>query len=222
MSEEVRWRIPKSTLFWLNEVPADRPVAMLLRHSVRGALPEQGGDYHLPLLPIGVQLATELGQRLTNRLKTLHSSPLLRCTQTATALQQGNSKHLEIQLDHHLGDPGVFVEDDQQAGIAWQTHGHERMMQFLINEAEPLAGLAEASGAAHRLMQHLLQQMENAVGIHVFVTHDSILAATVMRLLAQKIAYYQAPKYLQAAFFWCEQQELCLAYDNLCHRLKVL
>ncbi|MDE0458828.1 MAG: hypothetical protein OXI15_16155 [Chromatiales bacterium] len=33
------WRIPPSVTRWLAETPADAPVAVLLRHSVRGSLP---------------------------------------------------------------------------------------------------------------------------------------------------------------------------------------
>lgn len=41
---DITWVIPPSTLAWLDNIPSDRPVAMLVRHSERGhflALPER-------------------------------------------------------------------------------------------------------------------------------------------------------------------------------------
>ena len=43
------WRIPPSTLRWVDRIPRDRPVAMLIRHSVRSALPEGDAAYRLPI-----------------------------------------------------------------------------------------------------------------------------------------------------------------------------
>ncbi len=215
MTQESLWRIPASTLYWLQHTPLDRPVTMLLRHSVRGALPPDGIGYHVPLLPAGVQLAIELGQLLGTRLQTLHSSPLARCMQTAAALRKGSGVALNINPDQHLGDPGVFVVDAQQAAQCWQAYGHEYMMQWLINRTDLMPGMANPAVAAHALVRHMLDIAGDEPGIHVFVTHDSLVAATALRWLKQKITHYQAPAYLEAAFFWRTEDTIQSAFATL-------
>ncbi len=83
---DITWVIPPSTLTWLDTVPSDRPVAMLVRHSVRGHLPPGDAGYALPIIDVGHQLARELGMKLRGRLRRVHASPLLRTMQTAERL----------------------------------------------------------------------------------------------------------------------------------------
>ncbi|MDM8546186.1 histidine phosphatase family protein [Candidatus Venteria ishoeyi] len=217
MRTDSHWRIPTSTLLWLKKVPADRPVALLLRHSVREPLPLNESCYHVPIIPEGRKLAIELGKQLSSRLKTLHSSPLLRCIQTSEALREGSGVEINIFPDRLLGDPGVYVLDDQQAGQHWQEQGHESMMLFLVNSEQVLSGMENPAFAAHLLVQHMLNITGTEAGIHVFVTHDSLVAATALRLLKQKITQYQCPEYLEGVFFWHEQQTICTAYRNYCY-----
>jgi broad specificity phosphatase PhoE len=214
MSGIIEWRIPPSTLKWLQHIPAHRPVALLLRHSVRGPLPTDNDGFAVPLTETGVRLARELGQVLGARLRSLHSSPLVRCTQTAAALAEGAGVHLPITADHLLGDPGVFVLDAQRAWENWQTLGHEGVMAHLINVEEALPGMARPDAAARFLVQHMLATTHGAPGIHVFVTHDSLVAASALRLLGQAIEQYQCPDYLEGAFFWRENNRLHIAYGE--------
>ena len=82
----IDWRIPPSMHEHLAELPSDRPVAMLIRHSVRDHLPPGEAGYMLPITEIGERLAVKLGALLGDRLRSLHASPLLRTMQTAQRL----------------------------------------------------------------------------------------------------------------------------------------
>ena len=55
------WRIPPSVTRWLAEMPVEAPVALLLRHSVRGPLPHGDAGNTVPLTRDGVRLARRLG-----------------------------------------------------------------------------------------------------------------------------------------------------------------
>lgn len=48
-----RWYIPDSTLHWIERVPKDRPVAMLIRHSVRNQLPPGEMGVEMPITADG-------------------------------------------------------------------------------------------------------------------------------------------------------------------------
>lgn len=69
----VDWQIPPSTLQHLQRLPTDRPIAVLLRHSVRDYLPPGDAGYTLPITDIGRRLARQLGKLLGGRLKSLHT-----------------------------------------------------------------------------------------------------------------------------------------------------
>ncbi|HET8731866.1 MAG TPA: histidine phosphatase family protein, partial [Moraxellaceae bacterium] len=70
-------------------LPADRPLILLSRHSVREEAPNGIAGYDLPLTEEGIRLAEEWGTRLPGPLHALHSSPVGRCVDTATALARG-------------------------------------------------------------------------------------------------------------------------------------
>ena len=88
MTRMIEWQIPPSIPRWIGEAPTDRPVVLLLRHSVRDDLPPEEAGYTLPITEIGRQLGRELGASLASRLRTLRTSPLNRCVQTAEVLRR--------------------------------------------------------------------------------------------------------------------------------------
>lgn len=212
---DARWRIPPSLLSHLERVPRDRAVAVLLRHSVRDELPPGDAGYVLPITDVGRRLATELGGLLRDRLRTLHASPLTRCVQTAQALNDGARVDLPVVFDRHLGDPGVFVVDDQQAATTWERLGHERVMHHLVTESTALPGLARPDEAARFLVQHMLDVASDRPGIHVFVTHDSLVTATAARMLGKPFGTDEWPWYLEGAFFWAGEEGVHITYREL-------
>ena len=211
----IDWCVPPSTLRWLDAVPTDAPVAVLLRHSVRGHLPPGDAGYALPITDVGVRLARELGAVMGNRLRTLHSSPLTRCVQTAEALRAGAAADVPIVRDRLLGDPGIYVVDGKRAWSNWEDLGHEGVMKHLVSQDGPLPGMADPGPAARFLVQHMLSAAGDAPGLHVFVTHDSLVTATAARLLGEPLGTDAWPWYLEGAFFWREGERTCAAYREL-------
>ncbi len=214
MSDDIEWIIPASVLRWLDEAPRDRPVVILLRHSVRPPLDPGDAGYMLPLTSDGVRLATDLGRRLGARLRTLHASPLLRCVQTAEALRGGAGVDLTITPDRLLGDPGVFVHDNRLAWPNWQSMGHEGVMSRLVSDDSALTGMASPTPAARFLVHHMLARAGDRAGVHVFVTHDSLVTAAAARLLGEALGRDAWPMYLEGAFFWREGDALHTAYRD--------
>ncbi|MFE8071988.1 histidine phosphatase family protein [Marinobacteraceae bacterium S3BR75-40.1] len=198
----------------LEKVPSDQPVVVLLRHSIRDELPPDGIGYMLPITEEGKQQGEKLGQILGDRLKTLHSSPLARCLETADALNKGAGLELPITEDRLLGDPGVFVIDGELAWSNWERLGSKGVMRHLITENDALPGMARPGEAAHRLVSHMLAASENRVGMHVFVTHDSLVMATAARLLWEPLDQGAYPDYLEGVFFWQGDGGIHTAYRS--------
>ncbi|TVT60776.1 MAG: histidine phosphatase family protein [Azoarcus sp. PHD] len=209
---EGKWRIPPSVLRLLDRAPDDRAVVVLLRHSVRDHLPEGDAGYVLPITDIGRQLALELGGLLRGRLRTLHASPLVRCVQTAQALAEGAGANVAVVPNRLLGDPGVFVLDGRRAWANWKQLGHEGVMRHLVTEAVALSGMARPDEAARFLVHSMLVAAANRPGLHVFVTHDSLVTATAARLLDKPLGSDDWPWYLEGAFFWMAEDGVHSAY----------
>ena len=210
----VAWCIPPSVLRWLADLPNDAPVALLLRHSVRGHLPHGAAGYPIPITEDGVRIARGLGQVLGARLRTLHTSPLPRCVQTAEALRTGAGVHIEVVADVLLGDPGVFVIDGKRAWPNWQQLGHEGVMEHLVSRSDALPGMAAPDPAARFLVRHMLAVAAGRPGVHVFVTHDLLVTATAARLLDEPLGTDTWPWFLEGAFFWPTQGGVAAAYRD--------
>lgn len=219
MTAPVEWQIPPSVVRWLDTVPSDVPAAMLMRHSVRPYLPPGDAGFALPITDVGVRLARRLGEVVGRRLRSVRTSPLVRCVQTAEEVRVGAAVDVAITQDRLLGDPGVYVLDGGLAGPTWQQLGHEGVMARLVADDGALPGMAAPDAAARYLVHHMLAGAA-APGLHLFVTHDSLVTATAARLLGEQFGRDAWPWYLEAAFFWRVGDALNVAYRNH-HRVRV-
>lgn len=167
----------------------------LLRHAERGPLPPGLPGDDVPLLPAGVEAARRLGASLGPTLARVHTSPVPRCVQTATALLEGAGRDGVPSVDPRLGAPGVYVLDGREAWHNWTERGGRGVIAALI-AGEQLPGMADPIHAARVLFAHLLA--ETGPGVHVWVTHDSVLAPTVAHLLGIADIDAVFPAFLEA------------------------
>ncbi|MBM4366482.1 MAG: histidine phosphatase family protein [Deltaproteobacteria bacterium] len=189
--------IPEPTLRAVREAPPGRATVLLIRHSARGPIPagEPGND--VLLLPEGKELARDLGRLVRARLRTVHASPVRRCIETAESIVDGAEIEANIVEDRHLGHPGVYVEPGPAAWATWQGLGHERVMAHLV-AGDRLAGLADPVPASRRLVGHVLATAAGAPGVHLFVTHDSLVTTAAAHCLGQPLGKADWPWYLEA------------------------
>lgn len=205
--------IPSSLLEGLERLPTDRPVALLLRHAERKPISPDNVGHETPLTQWGALCSYGFGVHLRGRLKTLRTSPLLRCVQTAEGLRKGAEVDLEIRNDRLLGDPGIFVEDPQVAWTNWQKLGNEGVMRHMATADQALPGMAHPDRAARELIRHMLAVSGQQPGVHAFVTHDVLLSATTARVLGGG-GQDQWPQYLEGAYFWCDLSRLVASYRS--------
>lgn len=214
MSEVHACEIPPTLLRNIKQLPEEYPVALLLRHSIREefGVGDIGND--IPITEDGKNIAFELGRFLGGRLRSLHSSPLLRCIQTAQAMREGGGYHLDISEHRFLGDPGVFVLDGALAWSNWEAIGNEGVMRHLASESYALPGMADPERAAQELLRYMLLVMNGSPGVHVFVTHDTILGPVVARFLRQTHEVSKGPLFLEGALFWRSYVGVNVAYRD--------
>lgn len=206
--------IPPTLLRNIERIPAEYPVALLLRHSIREEFAAGDIGNNIPITVDGKNLAFELGRFLGERLRTLHSSPLLRCVQTAEALREGAGVDADISGNRLLGDPGIFVVNAALAWSNWEALGNEGVMRHLAAEDYALPGMADPDAAAQELVRYMLSVMDGAPGVHVFVTHDTILGPVVARLFSQNYEVCKGPLFLEGALFWGSHVDVNIAYRD--------
>jgi len=115
----------------LSILPLDKPSVFLVRHAERTEIPPGAPGNDVPLTEAGRQSSLELGRSIGKHLKSVHSSPVLRCMDTAKLLAQGAERSISIQPNQLLGGPGAFVLDGNLAWQNWERFGHERMISII-------------------------------------------------------------------------------------------
>lgn len=195
-------------------VPGDRAVALLIRHAERPpiAAGEHGND--LALTAAGRAAAMQLGAQLGSRLRSIWTSPVRRCHETAEQLVRGAVVSVDIREDRLLGAPGAFVADPEVAWRNWERLGTRGVIEHLAASDEPLPGLHDPHAAAQRLAARLLDEIDHGGGdgFHAFVTHDSVLAPFVSRMLGFRSVLW--PAWLEGAAVWREGSCMRLAYGS--------
>ena len=95
-------------------------------------------------------------------------------------------------------------------------------MEHLVSQDRPLPGMADPAPAARFLVQHMLARAGDRPGLHVFVTHDSLVTTTAARLLGEHLGKDDWPWYLEGAFFWRQGGHLVTAYRGRSNKSDVV
>lgn len=198
-----------------------QPLILLTRHSIREQMAGQGfASYALPLTAQGRQLAQAWGRHLLERTgRRVHScisSPIQRCVDTANLMLAGQAELLGVPLttlptvaQHELlVEPGSFVHDVQQAGPLFLQHGPLGFINAFLREE--VAGMKQPQHGVRDILQLLYTQSHDSVlpeadGIHLAVSHDTILAALLAVMAQQRaITWADWPEMMEGVWLWFE------------------
>ncbi|HLK99055.1 MAG TPA: histidine phosphatase family protein [Myxococcaceae bacterium] len=193
-------------------VPSGVPLALLLRHAERPPLPPHEPGTEVALTAAGREACQRLGQALGHQLLGLNTSPVPRCLETAEILRAGAGASCPVVQDRMLGDPGVFVVDPKQAWTSWLGWGADAIARALMTGHEVPPGFAEPGQATRALAAHLSRHLPAAPGVHVFVTHDTLLGPFVAQGLGRVLNAELWPGFLHGALLWRDGAQLVLAY----------
>ena len=197
-------------------LPDDRPVALLLRHSERPPIPEGSMGMSLELTERGVRAAREFGQALKGRVVFARTSAVRRCVQTASALLEGSGTPLAPVEDPALGVPSTFIKAGPETEKTLRALGFERFMEHLVSGDAELPGLVHPAEGARLLREHALSSLTPAAGLHLFVTHDAMIAALVARSWREPLDGGGWPAFLEGAALWREGAAVMLSYRDRC------
>ena len=88
--------------------------------------------------------------------------------------------------------------------------------------SEVLPGMTDPEPAARHLLRHMLAVAGKRAGLHLFVTHDSVVSAAAARLLGKALEKDHWPRFLEGAFFWRSRGHVITAYRDSCARSEAV
>ena len=175
------------------------PKLILIRHAERAELPNTDVGFTMPLTEYGYTSSCQFGLTLNSNVGLIHTSPLIRCIQTAEQIARSNSYSIDnIKHSELLGDPGFFIDDGKLAWEHWKEKGHDKVNQFLLAGKERWSGFKNLNSAANQMKAKIRECLCGLKDkeIAVWVTHDTILAAFATQVLEKPLTISQWPAFL--------------------------
>ncbi|NVK41565.1 MAG: histidine phosphatase family protein [Oceanospirillaceae bacterium] len=171
---------------------------ILIRHAERPAIPADAVGNEVLLTPQGEADAQAFIRQLACPVVSMKSSPISRCVQTTRLMADVIGYPAErIALSRDLGDPGFIISDGAKAWDHWQAKGHTAVNEHLLSGAERWHGFADLELATQAFANTIMTELqESEPGLHVWVTHDTILATFASRVLPQPLPIQQWPHFL--------------------------
>jgi len=134
-------------------------------------------------------------------------------------IQGGGLAHPVVQ-DPALGVPSTFALADPVAGKTIKKMGFEGFMEHLLYGDEVLPGLPHPEEGAAMMRAHLLADLSGPPGLHLFVSHDAMIAASVVRAWKVRFAAADWPVFLESAAFWRDGERIVVAYRDRCEPVR--
>jgi len=203
----------------LELLPKDKSVVGLMRHAERHSFPKGSFGNHVSLSKKGKLDCQLVSSFLSNRLSSMYTSPVSRCMQTAKLLVE-NNHHIKIFKSHLLGDPGVFIQDQDLASSYCLMHEPMHIVERLVScEPNPEGFFEETRTAVQRLIKMMFLKSKNKIGLSFFISHDAILGPVLGTIFPEGSVESLWPHYLECVFFWREAEYIQIVYRKLHRRI---
>lgn len=171
---------PVGTRELRDHVRAGGTAALLLRHAEREDITEGWGE-EVRLTERGRAQAERLGRLLADAgVRTLSSSPVGRCVQTAEQIATGAGRSGLIELSTLLGAPGAFHDSMCTVDIRPEEFGDYATRYLEVGRAR---GMVPLEQACKRLTEAMGSSTRG--GMSVLVSHD-LFVAGLARFLGLK------------------------------------
>lgn len=142
----------------------------LIRHAEKSLIGEQ------TLTKKGLQEAFLYGGKLSQTgifFDLIKTSPVTRCVQTAEKIVEGMNIDIPIQESRLLGNPGIFVKDDQKAVKVFNQNSVCEIINKLIQNKH-LEGFYPIKQASQLLINEFNTAQLSNQSI-LYISHDAII-----------------------------------------------
>ncbi|HVP21949.1 MAG TPA: histidine phosphatase family protein [Anaerolineaceae bacterium] len=191
------------TLAALAAFPADRPVSLLMRHSLRVPILENKDVYLAGLTTEGAEIARCFGNNVS-QIRTVGrilTSPVSRCVDTALLIAQGAGWRHFVEISDCLS--------------------HAFMLP-VPNLMPPGRRDDQLSVQVSALLDLLIGGHSSLASVDLFITHDTVIEALAGNLLGVELRTNgNVPNYLEALFVWVEDGEIFISWRNYLYSFPV-
>ena len=186
---------------------------ILIRHAERPEIPVNSVGNEVLLTKKGAEDSWKFAQSITGPVISIHSSPIKRCCQTAEIIADTVGYPREdIISNRDLGDPGFIIQDGTEAWAHWKNKGHQKVNEYLLSGTEQWSGFENLDNAVAVFDGKIRKQLALlGEGVHVWITHDTILAAYASRIMKTRLEINQWPQYL--GFISVDYKNGAFVYD---------
>lgn len=153
----------------------NQATALILRHADRDKIPDGEFGNDVLLNSKGVERSIEFGKKLKKyNIVRIYTSPIQRCVQTGKYISEGYGLEIEIIETTALGNPGLHITDDREAGEYFLKHGfHYILDEFITGKIPP--GMPSQKELRMK-MDSFVRESSGNEGLTLYITHDSMIA----------------------------------------------
>jgi len=171
---------------------------LIVRHAARpDILPNTVGN-DVMLTDEGIEQSKLFASLISGQVLSIRTSPIGRCFQTAELIAQATHfKSADIKQCRVLGDPGFIIKDGDLAWQHWLKKGHEAVNLHLLSGTESWDGFYDLDDSTARIFSDTEALLNNSAdGVHIWVTHDTILATLAARIGDERLTLQDWPNFL--------------------------
>lgn len=184
---------------------------VLLRHAHRQEIPEQAFGNEIPITEEGHRAALKWGNAFhALPFEKIESSPVLRCLQTAQCIQTAFKRKIDLNLSTLLGNPGIFIEDLNEAHHLFLSHTLFDILRNLV-QGHPLKGMNKIANGVNLFLNEFLFKNSK---LTLLITHDSIMIPICCYLFNSIDIEKYTPSFLEFALIFYDEEQLYCSFRD--------
>ncbi|MED5513958.1 MAG: histidine phosphatase family protein [Pseudomonadota bacterium] len=189
---------------------------LIVRHAARPDISPNTVGNDVMLTDEGIEQSKLFASLISGQVLSIRTSPIGRCVQTAELIAQATHfKPNDIQQCRLLGDPGFIIKDGDLAWQHWLKKGHEAVNLHLLSGTESWDGFYDLDNSAARIFSDIKALLNNSAdGVHIWVTHDTILATLAARIGDKRLTLQDWPNFLGYLEIKLSDEQIDVSYSQ--------
>ncbi len=194
-----------------NAIRNNKKLIIVIRHAERYHAKKGTFGEEIPLTFRGRKASELLGKTIAEiPVPKIHTSPVLRCVNTAKELRRGSRQKSLIEETKVLGDPGPFTADPKEAGPIFLTKPLLEIAQA-IADGEAVPGMRGLSAGSKLFLNYALGV---SAQLTLMITHDVIISLLCSFLFEDRDVKKYIPNFLEGFIIEQKENELVIYHKQ--------
>ncbi len=189
---------------------------LIVRHAARPDILANTVGNDVMLTDEGIKQSKLFASLINDKVLSIRTSPIGRCVQTAELIAQATRFKLDdIEQCRLLGDPGFIIKDADLAWQHWLNKGHEAVNLHLLSGNKLWDGFYDLNDSVASIFSDIKMLLSNSVdGLHLWVTHDTILATLAARIGDKRLTLKDWPNFLGYLEIKLNNEQIHVSYSQ--------